>query len=200
MHDPFVVVLATRNAGKVTELRTLLDGLGIDLRTAADFPAVGEVAEDAPTLEGNARKKALALYQHTGFPSLADDTGLEVAALDGAPGVHSARYAGPDADDQANRFKLLEALQHEQNRAAQFRTVLAWAAEGDIRYFEGICQGHIIDHERGEGGFGYDALFVPEGETRTFAEMDKAEKNRISHRGKALRQFAAYLRARLADR
>lgn len=198
MASSLTLVLATRNPGKVKELRTLLGDLPVTLRTPADLDAPPDVDEDQPTLEGNARKKANTLHAYTGLPTLADDTGLEVAALDGRPGVHSARYAGPDADDAANRAQLLRELEDAEDRRAQFRTVLAWVDEdGGVRTFEGVCRGRIITEERGTGGFGYDALFVPDGQTKTFAELSAAEKNQISHRARALRQFVDFLRARL---
>ena len=193
------IVLATRNPGKVAELRALLADLPVDLVSASEVEGAPEVDEDAPTLEGNAQKKAWALHAHTGLPALADDTGLEVDALGGAPGVHSARFAGPDADAEANRIRLLRDLAGADDRAARFRTVLAFADGGDVQFFEGICEGRITNVERGEGGFGYDALFQPEGETRTFAEMPAEAKNRISHRGRALEGFAAYLHRRLSQ-
>lgn len=199
MSDTVEIVLATRNPGKVREMRELLKALPIELRTVEEMGEAPEVEEDAPDLQGNARKKAMVLHEHTGLAALADDTGLEVDALGGAPGVRSARYAGPEADDAANRARLLEELDGTEDRAAQFRTVVAFAEQGDVRFFEGICRGRVIEAERGEGGFGYDALFVPEGRDRTFAEMSDAEKNAISHRGRALRAAADYLRATLAD-
>lgn len=191
------IVLATRNPGKVAEMRALLADLPVRLRHAGEVPDAPAVEEDAPTLEGNARKKAQALHVHTALPALADDTGLEVAALGGRPGVHSARFAGPEADDAANRSRLLRQLKGATDRSAQFRTVIAFVDAGGEHLFEGICRGRIIEAERGTGGFGYDALFVPEGETRTFAELSAEEKNAISHRGRALRAFSAYLRDRL---
>lgn len=194
------IILATRNAGKVAELRALLADLPVELVSAAEVAGAPEVDEDAPTLEGNAEKKARALFQYTGLPSLADDTGLEVDALGGAPGVHSARFAGLDADAAANRARLLADLDRADNRAARFRTVLAFAYGEDIDLFEGVCEGVVTENERGDGGFGYDALFQPDGETQTFAEMPPEEKNAISHRGRALQHFAAYLRDRLAQR
>ena len=198
MPDAPPLVLATRNPGKVAEMEALLSGLDVRLRSAVEWPDAPDVEEDAPELEGNARKKAVALHNHTGLPALADDTGLEVGALGRRPGVRSARFAGPHADDAANRARLLRELAGHDDRAAQFRTVVALAEGGDVRYFEGVCRGLIIEEERGTGGFGYDALFVPEGEARTFAEMSAEEKNAISHRGRALREVAAYLRDRLA--
>lgn len=196
MKKPFRLVLATRNPGKVAEMRALLAGLPVDLLSSDDFPDAPEVDEDASTLEGNARKKALALHAHTGLPALADDTGLEVEALAGRPGVHSARYAGPDADALANRRRLLAELDGKANRAAQFRTVVALADDSGVRCFEGRCRGRILEQERGEGGFGYDALFMPVDAMHTFAELSAEEKNRISHRGQAMRAVAAFLQER----
>ena len=188
------LVLATRNAGKVAELEARLAGLGVELVSAAALDDAPEVEEDAETLRGNAEKKARALWGHTGRPSLADDTGLEVDALDGAPGVRSARYAGEDADDEANRRKLLAELAGASTRTARFRTVLAYADGDGVRYFDGVCEGLIATEEEGAGGFGYDALFRPaDGDGRTFAQMRTDEKNRISHRGRALDAFAAWL-------
>lgn len=208
---PRTLVLATRNPGKVAELEERLAPLSpgdapLALRSAATIADAPDVDEDAPTLEGNAEKKARALAAHTGLPALADDTGLEVDALGGAPGVRSARFAGPGADDAANRAQLLALLGARDDRAARFRTVLAYAEppsedapEGRVHFFEGVCAGRIRTDERGTGGFGYDALFVPdEGDGRTFAEMSTAEKNRISHRGRALDAFAAFLAAETA--
>ena len=157
------------------------------------------MVEDADTLRGNAEKKARALWAHSGLPSLADDTGLEVDALGGAPGVRSARYAGEGADDEANRRKLLAELAGAPGRAARFRTVLAFADGDGVRFFDGVCEGTIATEEAGAGGFGYDALFRPaDGDGRTFAQMTADEKNRISHRGRALDAFAAWLADRAA--
>ena len=197
MEPALTIVLATRNPGKVTEIRALLADMPVELMTAEDIEGAPDVEEDALTLEGNASKKARALHAHTGLPALADDTGLEVDALGGRPGVRSARYAGSAATDVANRARLRRDLAGVSDRTAQFRTVMAFADAGTVRYFEGVCKGRILDEERGAGGFGYDALFVPDGETRTFAELTPAEKNALSHRGRALRKFAAYLRERL---
>ena len=199
MEPAFIIVLATRNPGKVAEIRALLADVPVELLAAADVKGAPDVDEDAPTLEGNAGKKARALHTHTGLPALADDTGLEVDALGGRPGVHSARYAGPAATDDANRARLRRELAGVSDRAAQFRTVVAFAEAGTVQYFEGVCKGRLLDEEQGTGGFGYDALIVPDGETRTFAELTPAEKNALSHRGRALRKFAAYLRERFFD-
>ena len=190
------LVLATRNAGKVDELEARLRGLGIGLTSAGALGAP-DVEEDADTLRGNAEKKARALFAFSGRPSLADDTGLEVDALGGAPGVLSARYAGPEADAAANRARLLSDLDGVADRAARFRTVLAYADDEGVRFFDGVCEGVITTDERGEGGFGYDALFRPaDGDGRTFAQMTLPEKNEISHRGRALDAFARWLAER----
>ena len=191
------LILATRNPGKVAELAARLNGLGIDPVSASIIPNAPEVVEDADSLVGNALKKARALAEHTGEPSLADDTGLEVDALDGAPGVWSARFAGPEATDADNRAKLLGDLIGVEIRSARFRTVLAFVDATTERTFDGVCEGSILDAECGDGGFGYDKLFVPvDGGGRTFAEMAAAEKNGISHRGRALDLFAAWLSER----
>lgn len=193
------IVLATRNPGKLYEIKSLLSGLSVELIAAGELDGAPEVQEDADTLEGNASKKARALFEYTGFAALADDTGLEVKALGGQPGVYSSRYAGKRANDAANRQRLLKNLEGVKSREARFRTVTAFVEQdGAIHYFEGICPGKIVHEERGSGGFGYDALFVPDGHELTFAELPLDEKNAISHRGVALRQFAAYLRDRLA--
>lgn len=191
------IVLATRNPGKVREMRALLSALPVELISAAEIENAPEIEEDAETLEGNARKKASSLNRATGLPSLADDTGLEVDALGGDPGVHSARFAGSDATDADNRRKLLEALEGVKERSARFRTVIAFVDQEGMHYFEGLCRGKIITEERGHGGFGYDPIFQPEESDKTFSELSPEEKNKVSHRGRALREFESYLRARL---
>lgn len=193
------IVLATRNQGKVRELSSLLGELPVQLLSLAEIADAPEVVEDRPTLWENARKKAWTLHLHSGLPALADDSGLVVDALDGAPGVHSARFAGENATDADNRALLLEQLVNVTRRTARFRTVIALAEARQIVYFEGTCEGHIEDEERGAFGFGYDSLFVPEGHAQTFAEMSGAEKNAISHRGRALRLVVGYLRSRIAS-
>jgi XTP/dITP diphosphohydrolase len=191
------VVLATANAGKAEEIAMAL-GSGVELVPRPD--TVPEVVEDADTLEGNARLKAQALVDATGLPALADDTGLEVDALGGAPGVHSARFAGPDGEAAPNRRKLLAELERvgaidpDQRRAA-FRTVLVLRRpDGSELVAQGSVEGTIAPAMRGEGGFGYDSLFVPaDGDGSTFAEMTLDEKNAVSHRGRALRRLAEML-------
>lgn len=192
------IVLASRNEHKITELKATLSGLDVNLVSALDFPELEEVEEDKDTLEGNAIKKAKYVHSQTGLPALADDTGLEVDALDGQPGVYSARYAGEDASDQQNVDKLLQELSGVvlKNRGAQFRTVAALVIEEGIQTFEGVCRGTILEKERGAGGFGYDPIFQPVGYKKTFAELDETEKNLISHRGKAIRKFYKWLKNR----
>ena len=187
-----VLVCASANAGKVAEIEALLDGR-VELLPRPGH--VSDVEESADTLEGNARLKAIAVVQATAMPAVADDTGLEVDALDGAPGVRTARYAGEHATDADNRFKLLTALAGGDQRTARFRTcVVAVWPDGREVVVDGVCEGRINDDERGARGFGYDAVFVPlDGDGRTFAEMSDAEKNAISHRGKAFHAMMAAL-------
>lgn len=191
------LIFATTNAGKARELRAYLADLPVTVHTLADLSKPPTVVEDRPTLKGNAQKKAETLHNATGLPTLADDTGLEVDALDGAPGVYSARFAGEAADDTANRAKLLSELRETSKRTARFRTVLAFVESDTTSFFEGICEGVITKEERGSGGFGYDSIFQPTGHNRTFAEITKEEKNVISHRGQALKKFAQLLNERL---
>ncbi|HAH51233.1 MAG TPA: non-canonical purine NTP pyrophosphatase, RdgB/HAM1 family [Balneola sp.] len=187
------LILASRNKNKIEEMKQLVAHLGIDVFSALDFPDLEEVEEDKPTLEGNALKKALYVNQETGIPALSDDTGLEVEALDGAPGVYSARYAGEDATYQDNVMKLLDALKGKENRNAQFRTVVA-LVDGDQEWtFEGVCKGTIIEEQIGKKGFGYDPIFIPDEFAETFAQMDPNIKNLISHRGKAVQRFLEFL-------
>jgi XTP/dITP diphosphohydrolase len=188
------LVLGTGNAGKVDELRALLADLPIDLIPGSTLASPPDVVEDADTLTGNARKKAEAYRADAGLPALADDTGLEVAALDGRPGVHTARFAGPDATPDDNKRKLLNVLDGVDDRRARFRTVVALVDDdGRAHTFEGVCEGTITPTPRGDGGFGYDPLFRPDGHEQTFAEMPPAAKNEISHRRKALDALRAFL-------
>lgn len=190
-----VLVCASANPGKVAEMETLLVGIAELRPRPADVP---DVVEDAPTLSGNAHLKARAIAMATGCAALADDTGLEVDALGGAPGVRSARYAGEPADDAANRRRLLDDLAHVTERRARFRTVMVVVdADGSVIEVDGVCEGEIALTERGSAGFGYDSLFIPaDGDGRTFAEMTSVEKNDISHRSRAI----AALAQALADR
>lgn len=188
------LVLATANPDKVAELAAVLDRFELAPRPAA----LGEVVEDGETLEDNARLKAAAVVAATGEAAVADDTGLEVAALGGAPGVYSSRYAGPGATYADNVAALLRALDGVADRAARFRTVaLARFPDGREVVAEGVVDGHIAESPRGDDGFGYDPVFVPAGgDGRTFAQMTTAEKNAVSHRGRAFRALAARLTAR----
>lgn len=190
------LIVATRNHGKLKEIAALLSPLQIIVRGVAEFPDFPEVVEDGLTFAENATKKASTIARLSGRLTLADDSGLEVAALGGAPGIHSARYAGEDADDVANNRKLLAALatQPPEQRAAAFVCVMALCApDGSCRTFAGRLEGSIINEPRGMEGFGYDPLFVVAGEQRTLAEIPLAEKNRISHRAQALVQVVAVL-------
>lgn len=189
------LVCASANPDKIAEIAAILDG-AVELVPRPD--SVPDVVEDADTLEGNARLKAVAICDVTGLPAVADDTGLEVFALDGAPGVRSARFAGNDASYSDNRNKLLAALDGVDDRRAAFRTcvVVRWP-DGSELVVNGVCPGAITREERGERGFGYDSVFVPDdGDGRTFAEMTAAEKHALSHRGRA---FANLLAALAAD-
>lgn len=197
MTKPGIIFLASGNPHKIEELKQILNPMGIKLKSTLDFPRVEKVEEDRPDLEGNALKKARHWYEKTGLPSLSDDTGLEVDALDGAPGVYSARYAGEKASYEENTQKLLQELNGQSDRSAQFRTVIAFIDQsGEEHFFEGVCRGNILTEKRGEKGFGYDPVFVPEGNNKTFAEISSEEKNKISHRGKAVMAFLAFLRNR----
>ena len=184
------IVLATRNLHKVEELSRMLAGVDVEILTCRDFPSLPEVVEDGATLEENAIKKAEEVSAGTGLPAVADDTGLEVDALGGAPGVFSARYAGPEATYDDNNRKLLTDLagRAPAERRAVFRCVVAVAAPGaETRFAEGRTEGTILEAPRGDAGFGYDPVFLPDGHDRTYAEMTQEEKNALSHRGKAMR-------------
>ena len=190
------LILASRNEHKIQELRETLADLEIRLLSALDISHLKEVEEDKLTLEGNAIKKARYVYEETGLPALADDTGLEVDALDGRPGVFSARYAGKGATYQDNLEKLLDELAgvDPKDRKAQFRTVVALVSDEGTHTFEGICRGAILKESQGDKGFGYDPVFRPDGYEQTFAELEAEEKNRISHRGRAIRKLYSWLK------
>ena len=186
------IIFATNNAHKLSEVQAVL-GDGFELVTPRMCGVEEDIPETAATLEGNASQKSHYLYEKTGLDCFADDTGLEVEALGGEPGVHSARYATDGHDFAANNHLLLKNLAGKENRRARFRTVISLIEGGEEHLFEGIVEGRIIDHESGEEGFGYDPLFVPDGFDRTFAEMTAEEKNAVSHRGRAVRKLVAYL-------
>ena len=190
------IVVATRNKGKIKEIQAFLNGVVEDISCAADYEGFPETIEDGETFEQNALKKAREAMEYTGRPALADDSGLMVEALGGRPGVHSARFAGEEADDAANNRKLLKELENIPlgQRKAAFVCSLAYiAADGSEHLFTGRIEGRILKAAQGDGGFGYDPLFLVEGEGRTMAELALSEKNSISHRGQALRQFREYL-------
>ena len=186
------IVCASANPHKVEELARLLPSW-VDLVPRPSD--IGDIDEDAPTLEGNAIIKAVEIANHASEWAISDDTGLEVDALNGAPGVRSARFAGEHATDAENRALLLAKLEGAQNRSARFRTVVALvSSKGDIHFVGGECAGTIAESERGDSGFGYDSLFIPaDGDGRTFAEMTGLEKDALSHRGRALIQVPELL-------
>lgn len=190
------IVFATNNVHKLSEIRAIL-GRQMEILSLADIGCHDDIPETADTLEGNALIKARWVKERYGFDCFADDTGLEVEALGGGPGVHTARYAYPDRHDPvANTRKLLAELHDKDNRAARFRTVIALIQGTDEHLFEGIVEGHIATEERGTEGFGYDPVFAPEGGEKTFAELGVEAKNCISHRARAVKKLADFLLAK----
>ena len=189
------IIFATNNHHKLEEVQAVL-GEGFRLTTPRELGITEDIPEEQDTLEGNASQKARYLYERTGKNCFADDTGLEVAALGGAPGVRSARYAGPGHDSQKNMELLLSNMAGKTDRRARFRTVISLILDGEEYLFEGTVEGTILDTPRGEAGFGYDPVFVPEGYDTTFAEMSAEAKNAISHRGRAVARLAAFLASR----
>ena len=191
------IVFATHNAHKVSEVQAVL-GSEYQLVTATEAGISEEIPETQPTIEGNALQKARYVYEHTGLNCFADDTGLEVEALNGAPGAYSARYAGEHVSYADNNKLLLKNLAGCQNRKARFRTVIALILDGKEHLFEGRVEGTIATEPHGEGGFGYDPLFIPEDSQLTFAEMSPEAKNGISHRGRAVAKLVAFLHGKEA--
>ncbi|WP_225034722.1 non-canonical purine NTP diphosphatase [Winogradskyella sp. SM1960] len=187
------LVFATNNLNKLKEVQSMLP-THIKLLSLSDIACVEDIPETQPTIEGNAIQKAEYLKKHYGYDCFADDTGLEVEALHGEPGVFSARYAGPQRNAYDNNHKLLTELKNKPNRSAQFKTVIALHLNGELHTFTGICKGSIKNKAHGEGGFGYDPLFKAEGFDKTFAEISLEEKNRIGHRGKAVAQLVDFLK------
>jgi XTP/dITP diphosphohydrolase len=189
------LVVATHNPDKLREIRALLHGVHVSILSLDDFPRVREIAEDGTTLEENALLKARAVFRATGRPSLADDSGLEVFYLNGDPGVYSSRYSGPDATYKSNCAKLLNNLRGvpPRRRTAKFRSVIALVAKGVEYCVEGSIKGTIIESPRGKNGFGYDPVFMPVGYDKTFAEMEPATKDSISHRSEAIRKILPIL-------
>lgn len=185
-------VFATNNAHKLEEVTTIL-GDKIELLSMKDIHCHADIPETADTLEGNALLKARYIFENYNMDCFADDTGLEVEALNGAPGVYSARYAGDAHNSEANMRKLLQDMEGIENRKAQFRTVFALIINGKEHLFEGIVKGEITKHRCGSSGFGYDPVFIPEGYTQTYAEMGNTLKNKISHRALATNKLCNFL-------
>ena len=185
------IVFATNNAHKLEEVAAIL-GESYEVLSLREIGCEADIPETADTFAGNALQKAHYVKEHFGYDCFADDSGLEVDALDGAPGVYSARYSGGGSEE--NMTKLLHNLTGKSERGAQFRTVIALLIGEDTRMFEGIVRGTIIEERRGEGGFGYDPIFVPEGYDKSFAELGSEIKNRISHRAQAVEKLAEYLK------
>jgi XTP/dITP diphosphohydrolase len=187
------LLFASGNAHKIEEIHAVLAPLGYQVQGLHALGLQEDIPETGTTLDENAAIKAAYLYEKFGKDCFADDTGLEVEALNGAPGVYSARYAGTPKSDANNMLKLLQALASENNRKAQFRTVFCLIEGGEKRFFEGKVTGTIAAASLGEAGFGYDPLFIPTGESRTFAQMTPSEKNKISHRARAVAELMSYL-------
>ena len=187
------LVFATNNQNKLKEVQALLP-TSIKLLSLKDIGCLEDIPETQPTIEGNAIQKAEYLKKHYGYDCFADDTGLEVEALNGEPGVFSARYAGEQRNAQDNMDKLLANLEGKNNRQAQFKTIIALTLDGKLRTFTGICKGTILAEKRGDKGFGYDPIFQPENYEQTFAEMDLELKNQIGHRGNAIKQLVDFLK------
>lgn len=187
------LVIATNNAHKLDEIKAIL-GNEFELLSLKDIHCDVDIPENSDTLEGNARQKSMYVYEHFGLNCFADDTGLEVEALNGAPGVRTARYATEGHDTDANTRKLLKELDGKTNRKARFRTIVSLIEDGVEHQFEGIVNGEITTEKRGDKGFGYDPVFIPEGYTETFAELGVDVKNQVSHRSRAIAKLAAYLK------
>lgn len=186
------LVFATNNQYKLKELQDIL-GSGFELLSLKQIGCDEEIPEDQDNLEGNASQKAFFIFNKFGFNCFADDTGLEIEALGGEPGVYSARYAGESKSPEKNMEKVIEKLSKIKNRQARFRTVVSLILDGVEKQFEGIVEGEILSEKRGMEGFGYDPIFKPTGYNKTFAEMDMVIKNKISHRGQAVKKLVDYL-------
>jgi len=187
------LVFATNNPGKLAEVQKMLP-TSIELLSLKDINCFDDIEETANTLEGNAKIKANYITEKFGYNCFADDTGLEVEALNGAPGVYSARYAGEPTNAENNMTKILDALKGITNKKAQFRTSVCLNINGEQFLFDGICKGTILEEKHGEKGFGYDPVFMPDGFNNSFAEMSSDEKNNISHRGLAIQKLVAFLK------
>lgn len=186
------LIFATNNEHKLSEVKSMLAGK-FEVIGLAEAGITEDIPENEPTLEGNAHAKAIYVYNKLKVNVFADDTGLEIDALDGEPGVYSARYAGPDKKADDNMKLVLSKLENELNRTAQFRTSICLILNNNTHYFDGVVEGKIISKPKGIKGFGYDPIFVPDGYQITFAEMPSGEKNKISHRGRAIQKLIAFL-------
>ncbi|MFT5884645.1 MAG: XTP/dITP diphosphohydrolase [Arcticibacterium sp.] len=186
------ICLASNNAHKVEELKKLL-GDSFDIKTLADIGCVEDIAETADSMEGNSLIKANHVFENYGLDCIADDSGLEVDALNGEPGIFSARYAGEHGNHEKNMSKLLRKLSGQSNRKARFRTVVTLILEGQTKTFEGTVEGRIMEERRGKHGFGYDPIFVPDGHELTFSQMTMEQKISISHRGRAVEKLISFL-------
>lgn len=186
------IVFATNNPNKLKEVKSLMP-IGIEILSLQDIGCNEEIPETGDTLEANAFQKAHFLKEHYGYDCFADDTGLEVEVLNGAPGVYSARYAGTHRSAEDNMFKILDKLREKENRKAQFRTAIALILNGEEHLFEGKIEGHISEAKQGNMGFGYDPIFIPRNYKRSFAQMSMEEKSSISHRGRAVKKLVEYL-------
>ncbi|MGX7668605.1 non-canonical purine NTP diphosphatase [Flavobacterium pedocola] len=186
------LVFASNNANKIKEIQQLVPA-DIQILSLKDIGCEVDIPETAETIEGNAILKANYVTEHYGYACFADDSGLEIEALNGEPGVFSARYAGPQRNDNDNMDKVLHNLQNESNRKANFKTVIALNLNGEQHLFTGIINGNIINEKRGTNGFGYDPIFIAAGYEKTFAELTMEEKSAISHRGKAVKQLISFL-------
>lgn len=193
------LVFATNNAHKIAEIKAQV-GPGYAFRSLKDIGCTEEIPETTGTISGNAAQKAHYIKEHYGVDCFSEDTGLEIDALDGAPGVDTAHYAGPARDAAANNRKVLQALENIAQRTARFRTVICLLLEGEEHHFEGVCEGTITTGIQGEQGFGYDPIFAPTaGDGRTFARMSSAEKRAVSHRAQAMAQLQTFLKNRAAE-
>ncbi len=188
------LIFASNNKNKIAEIKNQLPD-NIEILSLEDIGCVIDIPETSDTIEGNAIQKADFIKRHYGYDCFADDSGLEVDALNGAPGVYSARYAGPQRNDSDNIDKLLEELNGSTNRSANFKTVIALHWKGELKLFTGIVDGEIMDSRNGSSGFGYDPVFKALGMEKTFAEISMAEKNQISHRGKAVAELIRFLKS-----
>jgi XTP/dITP diphosphohydrolase len=193
MNNRMALVFATNNRHKLEELQAIL-GNNFGLLSLNDIGCTDDIPEDEPTLEGNASQKSFYVYSKFGSNCFADDTGLEIEALGGEPGVYSARYAGDEKSAEANIEKVLNKMAKIKNRKARFRTVISLVIDGIEKQFEGIVDGEILTEKKGRSGFGYDPIFQPSGFSQSFAEMELADKNKISHRGRAVEKLVNYLK------